>query len=397
MPVGRLAPRVDRELTTVGIDVVDDDVDRHRDPGRAGQIVDRDRRRGDVDGFHPQVDSAGVLLAGVVGDRVGEAEQARHRIGGNDVDRAIVDDVDFDAAELAHIDDANRVTVRVAVVAECLDAHPNTCRRGGAIVAGHGGPVGGARLDHAHQHPGLGLLAIAVGHPIGELIVAEEVGVRFVSERTVGADGRRAVFGLAESDHRQRVALRVGVVVEYRYVGRDTDGRLHPIVVEFGRGVATRPDDFDADGRRRREAPQVDDRVVEGHEPVGGRRRRCVGHSRAVERDRRAVLGRDGVDLGDRQRIVFGVDVVGEGIDSDRAADSGDHVVIVRSRGVVHAVVVELGRVGRVVGEHPGHVSALVDPPDSLGGVAVGTDDDRSFGELVEHDVRAAVDAEREW
>ena len=149
-----------------------------------------------------------------------------------------------------------------------------------------------------------------VGHPIGEAVIADKIRVRRIGDRAVLVDLDRAARRLACDDRRNRVSVRVAVIVE------DGDGDRHTLV---GRGRVRRaarrgvvlPHGHGDPGRIARQRA-VGQPVGEGVCPEEAAPRRVghgavgIEHERALDRRRHH---------GDRHGIAVGIVVVGQDVD----------------------------------------------------------------------------------
>ena len=102
--------------------------------------------------------------------------------------------------------------------------------------------VDGAGIFHGDGHRCLGGAAIAVGHLIGEGVLATEPAIRGIGERAVGVPGQGAVRHIGyDLRHVQRVAVQIAVIVQdarCRDGQRRTDAGGEIIVIGIRIGVA---------------------------------------------------------------------------------------------------------------------------------------------------------------
>ena len=181
----------------------------------------------------------------------------------------------------------------------------------------------------------------------------------------------------ARPDHRQRVAVAVGVVVQHGHGDRCADLRDDGVVPGARGAVA----DGDRDGRGGRAPVTVGGRVAEPHRP-GEARRRVEPHDAADHggRPRRATVRvpRDR-DAADAQRVVVGVGVVAQHVDVHRRVVRRRSTVVagrgtgVRDRDRHGCAAGAAGAVGHGVGER----RTALEAAGRCEGDAVGTGVDR--------------------
>ena len=306
----RAAGRCHHQRITVHIGVIGQDIDcRQRRTGVGNQRpIDNGHRRivdgGNID-RHGRICRATMTVA----DRVADRRCAIEIGGRHEIQRTVRVDC-HRAARAAGRRDGQRITIHVAVITQHVDviARRVFAERQRPVIDCNRRIIHGRDID---RDTGSRSTAVTIADRVADRRRAVEIERRGEFQGAIRVDRDRAI-GAAGRCNGQRIAIHVAVVAQHVDIvqHRIFIGGQRP-VVDSHRRIIDRHN-VDVDGRRRRTAMAIADRVADRRCTIEIQVRHKIEGSVRIDADRpiRAGRGRD------RQRIVVRVTVVAQHVDA---------------------------------------------------------------------------------